>query len=332
MSLLGECPSVTTLVDRTATLNPNDLALPHSTYQFCSYMCGTYTGGVEFRQLEYLVAVAETGGFSRGARRCFVSQSAISHQIAALERELGSDLFDRSTRTIRLTEAGEILLPRARELLKLRDEAVAAASPRPDHVRIAANMSFARAALTAITAVRERHQDAEIDFLIKPFTQRIEAVASGEADLALVRGSVERDGLYLDPLWVDQPVVAFAARHALAGPIRTPGLAELAAYPLILPSAERQVLLHRLVDRVFAGAGLTPTYGPQIRDGHSVAFELINHPDCWTLLYEDPLQPGLICRRSLDFSLPVSAVLRTDAAPNPLVAELLTELSHGYRR
>lgn len=287
---------------------------------------------MEFRQLEYLVAVADTGGFSRAADRCFVSQSAISHQIAALERRLGTDLFDRSARKTRLTEAGSDLLPRARELLRLRAEAIEALAPRPDRVRVAANMSFARSSLAAIATIRERHPDAEIDFLIKPFSQRVEAVATGEADLALIRGRVDRPNLFLDPLWVDRPVIAFGARHPLAGLPHVPSPAELAQYPLLLPPAEQQVLLHELVGRVFAAGSVTAQLGPQIRDGHSVSFELINNRDAWTVLYEDPRQPGIVCRSSPAFSLPVSALLRVDAKPNPLVAELLGALSNGYRR
>ncbi|MFT4086388.1 MAG: LysR family transcriptional regulator [Gordonia sp. (in: high G+C Gram-positive bacteria)] len=287
---------------------------------------------MEFRQLEYFVAVAETGGFSRAAAQCFVSQSAVSHQIAALERGLGVELFDRSRRQAQLTEPGQVLLDYARRVLTLRDDAVAAVAPRPERVRVAANMSFARTALTAISAVRERHPDAEIDFLIKPFGQRVDAVASGEADLALVRGRVDRPGLFLDPLWVDQAVIAFSTRHPLAASGRSPGPAALADYPLLLPPADRQVLLHRLVQQVFDASRTTVRFGPEIRPGHSVAFELVNQPDSWTLLYEDPLQPGIACRRSLDFTLPVSALLRSDAKPKPLVADLLTEMSGGYRR
>ena len=286
---------------------------------------------MEFRQLEYLVAVAETGGFSKAAARCFVSQSAISHQIAALEREVQVPLFDRSTRHVALTQAGEAFLPRARELLRLRDEAVAAVRPRPNRVRIAANMSFANAALAAVSTLRDRHPDAEIDFLIKPFTQRIEAVASGEADLALIRGRLEFDGLYLDPLWIEQPVVAFSPRHPLTKLGRPPRPQELAEYPLLLPPVEKQRLLHNLVDRVFAKAGVTAILGPEIREAHPVSFELINHPESWTILYEDLKQPGIICRRNPSFTLTASAALRVDAEPNPLVADLLTELSGRHR-
>lgn len=287
---------------------------------------------MEFRQLEYLVAVADHGGFSRAAKQCFVSQSAVSHQIATLEKELGAELFERAGRRVRLTDAGESLLTRARELLRQRDEAIDAVRPRPDRIRLAANMSFARSALAAASDVRERHPGAEIDFLIKPFAQRIAAVKSGEADLALIRGRLDEPGLYLEPLWVDNPLIAFSTRHPLAALGRAPSTTELAQYPLLLPPPHQQVLLHRLVDKVFTADGLEVRFGPEIRDDHPVAFELINHPEGWTLLYEDPRQPGIASRPAPGFTLPVSAVLRTDATPNPLVAELLVGLSNGYRR
>ena len=58
------------------------------------------------RQLTYFVAVCEELSFSRAAQRCFISQSAISHQVARLERELEVALFDRTTRAVTPTEAG----------------------------------------------------------------------------------------------------------------------------------------------------------------------------------------------------------------------------------
>lgn len=62
-------------------------------------------GLMDFRQLRYFLAVGEESSFSRAAERCFISQSAISHQIAKLEHELGTSLFDRSTRSVKLTAA-----------------------------------------------------------------------------------------------------------------------------------------------------------------------------------------------------------------------------------
>jgi DNA-binding transcriptional LysR family regulator len=78
------------------------------------------------RQLEYVVAIAETGTFTAAAERCHVAQSALSHQISSLERHLRARLFERSSRSVRLTEAGRSLLPVARrvlgEMAGIRDE------------------------------------------------------------------------------------------------------------------------------------------------------------------------------------------------------------------
>ncbi len=77
---------------------------------------------MEIHQLVYFVAVAETGNFSRAAERCNVAQPSISQQIMKLEQELGTPLFDRLSRSVVLTDAGRILLPRANTILaELRD-------------------------------------------------------------------------------------------------------------------------------------------------------------------------------------------------------------------
>lgn len=72
---------------------------------------------MELHQLRYVVAVAEEGGFTRAAAREHVAQPGISAQVARLERELGQVLFDRSARGVRLTAAGEAVLPHARAAL-----------------------------------------------------------------------------------------------------------------------------------------------------------------------------------------------------------------------
>lgn len=72
---------------------------------------------MEIHQLEYFVAVAETGGFSRAAKRCNVAQPSLSQQIIKLEREIGHRLFDRLGRKVVLTGVGRQMLPRARVIL-----------------------------------------------------------------------------------------------------------------------------------------------------------------------------------------------------------------------
>ncbi|MDW5597399.1 LysR substrate-binding domain-containing protein [Conexibacter stalactiti] len=78
---------------------------------------------MELRQLRYLVALADERHFTRAAARCHVAQPALSQQIGKLERELGLALFDRTTRSVTLTEAGALLCVRARRVLAELDDA-----------------------------------------------------------------------------------------------------------------------------------------------------------------------------------------------------------------
>ncbi|MEW1778589.1 LysR family transcriptional regulator [Streptomyces sp. NPDC086777] len=80
---------------------------------------------VELRTLRVFVAVAEEQSFTRAAERLSVAQPAVSHQIRSLEKELGEALFERSTRSVRLTQAGRVLLPLAAQTLADADRVTA---------------------------------------------------------------------------------------------------------------------------------------------------------------------------------------------------------------
>ncbi|HDS1737913.1 MULTISPECIES: LysR family transcriptional regulator [Pseudomonas] len=73
---------------------------------------------MNLKQLEYALAVADTGSFTRAAERCHVVQSALSHQVARLEAALGVSLFERTSRRVRLTPAGEAFVLSARPALE----------------------------------------------------------------------------------------------------------------------------------------------------------------------------------------------------------------------
>src|SRR5919202_1228598 len=92
-------------------------------------------GSVELQQLRYVVEVAETSSFTRAAERCLVVQSALSHQIARLERELGARLFERTSRRVRLTPAGAAFLHAARQCLDAAERAVAEVAAAVGEIR-----------------------------------------------------------------------------------------------------------------------------------------------------------------------------------------------------
>jgi LysR family hydrogen peroxide-inducible transcriptional activator len=90
---------------------------------------------MEVHQLRYVCAIADTGNFSRAAERCKIAQPSLSQQVLKLEEELGTKLFDRLGRSIRLTEAGRAFIPRARAILHQMDAARSSAADQNTDLR-----------------------------------------------------------------------------------------------------------------------------------------------------------------------------------------------------
>src|ERR1700758_2706651 len=90
---------------------------------------------MEFHQLRYVCAIADTGSFSRAAERCHVAQPSLSQQVQKLEEDLGARLFDRLGRSVRLTEAGRAFLPHARSILQQMEAARSGVEDKRTDVR-----------------------------------------------------------------------------------------------------------------------------------------------------------------------------------------------------
>ncbi|MGW0024762.1 LysR substrate-binding domain-containing protein [Rhodococcus sp. O3] len=273
---------------------------------------------MDFRQLRYFVAVGEESSFSRAAQRCFISQSAISHQIAKLENELGTSLFERSTRVVRLTDAGRRLMPIAAEVLALEARALEVGRPPRDRIRISANMSFAAQSLDAISRVREQHPNLDIEFVIRDFADRVDAVAAGDADLALIRGDIDRPELEAIELGVEDLVIVTSSQHPLSA-FSTVDLRDLAHYPLLLPPRHSQILIHRVVENAFLEVGRRVQLGPAIASDHTATLEVLTNPRAWTVLYAGTVdatpRTGLriMSEARQRLRVPVCAVVRAGA-------------------
>ncbi|MCA1007178.1 LysR family transcriptional regulator [Rhodococcus hoagii] len=286
---------------------------------------------MDFRQLRYFLAVSEELSFSRAAERCFISQSAISHQITKLEQELGAPLFERSTRVVKLSPAGSRLVPIAQEVLSLETKAFAVAKEPRNRIRITASMSFAPQSLAAIAHVREKHPDLDIEFVIKNFTDRIEAVSAGDADIALIRGEVDRPGLETVELGVEDLMIATSNHHPVSA-FSTVELSELAPYPLLLPPRHSQVLIHTVVENAFIDVGRRVQFGPPLARDHTAILDVITNPRAWTVLYASTVseapRTGLCVMRERNNRLrvPVSGIVRSGAVSSPGLTSLVQSL------
>ncbi|MEW1752907.1 LysR family transcriptional regulator [Streptomyces angustmyceticus] len=216
---------------------------------------------MELQQMRYVVAVAETGGFTRAAERCHVVQSALSHQIARLEKELGARLFDRTSRRVRLTAAGAAFVPVARQALEAAERARAEVAAATGEVRgrlaVGAISTVAAVDLAQeLGAFRTRCPQVRIGLQMEMSEALIERVRQGVLDVAfvgLVPGA-RPVGVREKVLAHGELVAVVPPGHPLAGQEWTtlPRLARETFVDFTAGSAAR-----RQRDDAFRAAGLT---------------------------------------------------------------------------
>ncbi|QHC22632.1 LysR family transcriptional regulator [Streptomyces sp. GS7] len=243
---------------------------------------------MEIRQLRYFLTVAEELHFGRAAERLHIVQSAVSQQLRRLERELGTELFTRSTRTVRLTEAGSRLLPYAREMLTLQARAREALdelrAEQAATVRLGTSSGLG-ARLDAVLAAFARLADhAQLELVSGSTEERLRQVRSGELDATLLRGERDDAGLEFLPLWQDALMAALPARHELAAH-ETVELARLAGLPLRLSPHSRNPALHDLVMRSCRQAGYEPVAGPEFTNAQDTLAAIGYGKPSWTVFY-----------------------------------------------
>lgn len=178
---------------------------------------------MELQQLRYVVMVAETNSFTRAAERCLVVQSALSHQIARLERELGAKLFERTSRRVRLTPAGAAFLPAARACLDAAERAAAEVAAAVGEVRgrLAVGLIPTVAAVDIPGALRDfhqRHPSVRISLRVGASEDLVEQVKQGAIEVAFLGlpTTVHPEGVESRELARDRLVAVVAPDHPLA--------------------------------------------------------------------------------------------------------------------
>ncbi|QBS39175.1 LysR family transcriptional regulator [Nocardia sp. CS682] len=223
---------------------------------------------MELQQMRYVLAVAETNSFTRAAERCMVVQSALSHQIARLEKELGARLFERTSRRVRLTPAGAAFLPAARQCLDAADRAAAEVAAAVGEIRgrLAVGLIPTVAAVDIPEALRDfraRYPHVRISLRVGASDDLIDQVEHGTLDVAFLGlpTTARPHGVAVHELARDRLVAVVAPDHPLAAE-PTADLRRLATEVFVdLPAGTAG---RSQSDQAFAAAGL-------IRD---VAFEV----------------------------------------------------------
>ncbi|SNS26685.1 LysR family transcriptional regulator [Actinomadura mexicana] len=287
---------------------------------------------MELRQLEYFVAVAEEGGFGRAAERLSIVQSAVSQQVRRLERELGVPLFDRSTRRVRLSGAGERLLPEARAVLaamrRTRDVAADVRAGRDGVLRLGTVHGPGDRMYRVLGELAAAAPRLQVRPRRLPMPDRLSAVRSGELDAALIRALTGAPGLELLPVWTDPLYVALPAGHPLARRAEL-GLADLADLPLRLAPREGNPPFHDLIIDACRTAGTSPPSGPPFTTFQETLADIGVGAASWTVFYEVaglPEMPSVAVRRLAGPAMTTSLAV-APGPPGPALRHLLQALA-----
>ena len=217
---------------------------------------------VELRHLRYFIAVAEELNFSRAAERLHMAQPPLSAAIRQLERELGVDLFIRTTREVTLTDAGRAFLDGARRTLadadRAAEDARRAGAGELGRLRIAYSWSTRFETLPALgRGFRARHPGVEL-LAQEMWNARMPAAfANGSIDLAISLCPEIASELELEAIRKERLVALLPNRHPLANEEAIP-LASLAEEEIVLFPREIAPRLHDAFVAIYRRAGFEP--------------------------------------------------------------------------
>jgi DNA-binding transcriptional LysR family regulator len=288
---------------------------------------------MELRQLRYAVAVAAHRHFTRAAAAVPVAQPALSHQIRLLEQELGVELFERSRSGVRVTEAGEIFLLRARRALAevdaAREEIAALRGLASGRLVIGAMQALAGLDLPRLLAAfHAAHPGIDVSLREDPTRDMFTMAARGEIDLAIAALDVERPaGLEVFPLVREPVLAAVPAGHHLAS-LETVAMRQLSHETFVL--FKEGTGLRAISERAAERAGFAPRVSFQVSSldrllalvGEGLGVALVP-----ASAVSDPPPPGVaVLPVSPGIDRTVGAVWRADHRHTPAASAFLTLL------
>jgi DNA-binding transcriptional LysR family regulator len=290
---------------------------------------------MELRQLEYFVAVAEEQNFTRAAEQVHISQSGVSAQIRQLERELGTELFDRSARTVTLTVAGEVALAHARATLAAARAVGQAVGEVTGLIRGRLTVGMVTGCtltplFDALAAFHQAHPGVEISLLEDSSDRLVEGVRAGTIDLGLIgAASAVPDGLDALTIISERLVVAVPAGHPLARQRRVT-LRDLTVHPIVcMPPGTG---LRTVLDQACAAQGLQPAITLQASAPDAIA-DLAARGLAAAVLSDSMAahhHDRLIARTIADLETPALLALIWKNTHGPAVRELLVHSRRAF--
>ena len=226
---------------------------------------------MELRHLRYFVAVAEERHFGRAAARLHIAQPPLSQQIKRFEAELGEPLLYRTTRSVELSPAGEVMLERGREILAAVDSVVedARRAARGEYGRLAIGFtgSSTYALLPALAAALRRElPGVVVDLRGELLTPaQVAKLLDGTLDLGLLRPPVHERDLQTEVLGSEALVAVLPVAHPLAAVEAVP-LEQLEGEPFVTYPSHFRSVVHDAVEDACAAHGFKPVAAHEVAE------------------------------------------------------------------
>ena len=292
---------------------------------------------MNLHHLKVFLAIAQTGSISGGAARLFISQPAVTREIRELEGRLQLPLFDRQTRGVSLTEAGQRLLPYAERIFALEQAAerdlAEFASLSAGELRLCASATLGSYLLPGLIAeFRQQHPGLSISLQIGNTASSLRALDSGDCSLAFIEGPFARESFNHQWLGSDALLPVSSPRHPLASRSRL-SATELAEAELFL--REEGSGTRSTLEQVYQAHGLTPKVALAL--GNSVALKRSlqgGRGIAWIseLAMEDELRSGELVRLAVDdlhIQRDLHALWRRERSLSPAAHALLDQVRHA---
>jgi len=251
---------------------------------------------MELRQLRYFLAIAEHGTFSKAASKVFVAQSALSHQLAQLEDELGARLFERSRRGVELTEAGVVFHTYATSILRQVEDAASSVagltdSPAGKVVFGIPHSASHALALPLLKAVREELPKVQLELTEELTGNLTRQLLAGSLHMAILFDDGELEDFIAEPLVSEKMSLIYRPEAADKNAKASISFRDALAKPLILPAQPHGV--RPLIEQQAAQAGLlTPNVVADISSISILRTSLLAGLGC-TILPVMPLKAEL---------------------------------------
>ncbi|PYF72452.1 LysR substrate-binding domain-containing protein [Pedobacter nutrimenti] len=242
---------------------------------------------MELRQLNYFVKAAEHLHFTEAAGACFVTQSTLSQQIKQLEEELGMLLFDRIGKHVRLTEAGNVFLKHARQILrdvaKSKEAISELNSLAAGDLKIGVTYAFSSMVLPALTPFSFKYPGIKIYVEYGPPEVLELKLKGAELDIILTfHEESDNEGLEMQPLFSSRIMMVVSKKHPLAA-LKKITVNELGALDLILPG--KGFSSRDYVNEIFRKKNILPRVRIEMNEVNSL-LSLVENTSWVTVLNE----------------------------------------------